>query len=49
MKASAILILLVVMASQTFAQGVASNKMADLSLTAVGRQHHPIQTTNKEA
>lgn len=33
-----------------FAQGGAlSGKTADLSLTAAGRQHHPIQTTSKEA
>jgi len=33
-----------------YAQGGASSgKTADLSLTAVGRQHHPIQTPSKEA
>jgi tetratricopeptide (TPR) repeat protein len=33
-----------------YAQGGASSgKTADLSLTAVGRQHHPIQTKSKEA
>src|SRR5438552_2602095 len=29
--------------------GNAKDKLADLSLTAVGRQHHPIQTTSSEA
>ena len=49
MKASVALIILGVMASQTFAQDAPSSKTADLSLTAVGRHHHPIQTTNKDA
>jgi tetratricopeptide (TPR) repeat protein len=49
MKASVVLIILGVIASQTFAQSAPSSKTADLSLTAVGRQHHPIQTSSKDA
>ncbi|HVO58542.1 MAG TPA: hypothetical protein VMT51_12685 [Dongiaceae bacterium] len=36
-------------AAGALAQTRASGKTADLSLTAVGRQHHPIQTNNREA
>ena len=45
------LLLCFVFSGVAFAQshGTPSGKTADLSLTAVGRQHHPIQTKSKEA
>src|SRR5258708_16267575 len=49
MKASVVLIILGVIASQTFAQGAPFSRMADHSRTAVVRQHHPIQTSSKDA
>jgi len=49
MKAGVVLIFLGMTANQTFSQSAPSSKSADLSLTAVGRQHHPIQTSSKEA
>ena len=49
MKAAVVLIFLGMTANQTFSQSAPSSKSADLSLTAVGRQHHPIQTSSKEA
>jgi tetratricopeptide (TPR) repeat protein len=50
MKAGEFLILAGLVASQILAQNAAPpGKTPDLGLTAIGRQHHPIQTTNKEA
>src|SRR5262245_37101595 len=45
------LLLCLVLSPCTFAQNHAtpSEKTADLGLTAVGRQRHPIQTKSKEA
>ena len=50
MKLRRLLILLTLAASLNYAQNSAPpGNTADLGLTAVGRQHHPIQTTSKEA
>jgi tetratricopeptide (TPR) repeat protein len=50
MKLSRSLILLCLVTSLSYAQNsTPSGNTADLGLTAVGRQHHPIHTTNKEA
>jgi len=50
-KLVSFLLLCLAFAGFAFAQGgaVRPGKTADLSLTAVGRQHHPIQTKSKEA
>jgi len=45
-----VVLLLLVFSEFAFAQSAApAGKTADLSLTAVGRQHHPIQTKSKES
>jgi tetratricopeptide (TPR) repeat protein len=50
MKLSRSLSLLCLVTSLSYAQNsTPSGNTADLGLTAVGRQHHPIHTTNKEA
>lgn len=50
MKLSRSLILLCLATSLSYAQNsTPPGNTADLGLTAVGRQHHPINTTNKEA
>ena len=50
-KLVSFLLLCLAFAGFAFAQSdaVLAGKTADLSLTAVGRQHHPIQTKSKEA
>jgi hypothetical protein len=42
-------VLIFALSDSVCAQHPAPGKIADLSLTAVGRQHHPIQTGSKEA
>ncbi len=50
MKTACFFIFWCIVTSPTYAQiGGPSGKIADLSLTAVGRQHHPIQTKSNEA
>jgi tetratricopeptide (TPR) repeat protein len=50
MKAACLFIFCCLVTSTSYAQnGAPPGKIADLRLTAVGRQHHPIQTKSNEA